>query len=165
MTDVFYPAEFSSARIAKQCSEIFWPEWSSSVVFENKGVDVEITARVGLGRPAGIADRDLPPALRRLAEKDRFTIEIKPTVGDDYPTVLRQMHAGKVEYLFLEEYTGKGATLEQFLGIFAASGRTVIFKDRVDEEFQRLLRPYEPEFDWDADPVPLHFDEFDPDID
>lgn len=158
MNNALCPAESNSAKIAGQLSTIFWPEWSSRVMFENKGIDVEIMARVAVGRPESIPDYELPPALRGLAENDTFTIEIKPTVGDDYPTVLRQMLAGKVRYLFLERYTGTGATLTQFLDIFAASGRTVIFKDDVDEQHRRLLKSHEPDDDWDDSPMSFDLD-------
>ena len=141
MNNVSYPAAFNSTDIVGRIPATFWPEWSSRVMFENKGIDVEIAAEC-------------------LGDSDTFTIEIKPTVGDDYPTVLRQMLAGKVRYLFLEKYTGTGATLDQFLSIFAASGRSVIFKHDVDDQHQRLLRSMNPEQDdnWDDFPVSFDFD-------
>jgi hypothetical protein len=37
-----------------------------------------------------------------------FEIELKPIIGDDYPTVLRQMKANKSAVLFVGEYTGQG---------------------------------------------------------
>lgn len=68
---------------------------------------------------------------------DRFQIEIKPTVGDDYPAVLRQINAlrrdgyGRV-VLFLERYIGVGATCDQFIAVFKQAGITVIFRDWVE---------------------------------
>lgn len=63
-------------------------------------------------------------------------IEIKPTVGDDYPAVLRQMKAldttgayGAI--LFLERYTGVGATAEQFEAIFKSAGIRVVYRHQV----------------------------------
>lgn len=79
-------------------------------------------------------------------------IEIKPTIGDEYPAVLRQMRAaisqsqirptkynnfgmGQEEVtnpvLFLEQYTGTGATEEQFIAIFESANIRVVFLDEV----------------------------------
>jgi hypothetical protein len=61
-------------------------------------------------------------------------IELKPTLGDDYPAVLRQMKINRnirlnPSYGFNEKYalivgecTAAGATIEQITAIFAASG-------------------------------------------
>jgi hypothetical protein len=59
-------------------------------------------------------------------------IEIKPTVADEYPAVLRQMLRNQSRYLFVGSYEGEGATKDQFVRIFAASGKTVVFKADVD---------------------------------
>ena len=53
-------------------------------------------------------------------------IEIKPTMGDDYPAVLRQMRASCCNALYLVQYTGEGATLDQVKQIFAASKITIL---------------------------------------
>lgn len=68
----------------------------------------------------------------------RFTIEIKPSVGDDYPAILRQINALRHRnygnpVLFLERYIGVGATHEQFVAIFKQAGIQVVFRDQVDE--------------------------------
>lgn len=59
-------------------------------------------------------------------------IEIKPSVGDDYPAVLRQMRANGSEILFTERYTGVGATEEQFIKTFALSDIKVVFRCDVE---------------------------------
>lgn len=59
-------------------------------------------------------------------------IELKPTVGDDYPAVLRQMNAQLANVLFLERYTGVGATEEQFVKTFEMSDIRVLFRREVD---------------------------------
>jgi hypothetical protein len=68
-------------------------------------------------------------------------VEIKPTVGDDYPTVLRKMLSIKRDsyggwitdpkILFLEHYTGTGVTLEQFIQFFKLSGIDVVFRHEI----------------------------------
>jgi uncharacterized protein (DUF3820 family) len=59
-------------------------------------------------------------------------IEIKPAVGDDFPGVLRQMRANGSIILFLDRYTGQGATREQFIKMFWSAGKLVIFRDKVE---------------------------------
>lgn len=68
---------------------------------------------------------------------DRFHVEIKPVVADDYPSVLRQMKLAKlrasgVVVLFLERYIGVGATRDQFIAIFKSAGIRVVFREDVD---------------------------------
>ena len=60
-----------------------------------------------------------------------YRVEIKPTVGDDYPAVLRQMRVNGAEILFLREYVGVGATKEQFIKTFEASNFRVVFLSQV----------------------------------
>jgi hypothetical protein len=79
-----------------------------------------------------------------------FGIEIKPSVGDDYPSVLRQMInirqnirrpnyfdelSGRYSFpqfiLFLETYNGIGATREQFIQIFKDRDIQVVFLEDV----------------------------------
>ncbi len=62
----------------------------------------------------------------------RFRIEIKPTISDDYPSVLRQMRASKSNVLLVGEYTGIGATEDQFIRTFEASGITVVFERQIN---------------------------------
>lgn len=73
-------------------------------------------------------------------KQDRLPIEIKPTVGDEYPAVLRQMKRNESSFLYIGEYQGEGATERQFVEIFAASRKAVIFKRDVDRVVaERLL--------------------------
>jgi hypothetical protein len=58
-------------------------------------------------------------------------IEIKPSVGEDYPAILRRLLAVRgwcEKILFLENYVGKGATEQQFVKIFTESGIRVVFR-------------------------------------
>lgn len=47
-------------------------------------------------------------------------------MGDDYPAVLRQMKGSRSDTLYLVNYTGEGATLDQVQKIFKASGIVVL---------------------------------------
>jgi hypothetical protein len=58
-------------------------------------------------------------------------IEIKPFVGDDYPSVLRQMRHQRTSVLLLEKYDGTSVTCDEFVAMFARSGRKVIFLNEV----------------------------------
>lgn len=57
----------------------------------------------------------------------RFYIEIKPTIGDDYPSVFRQMKRNHANFLLVGEYTGVGATKEQFIEFFKTGSIEVVF--------------------------------------
>jgi hypothetical protein len=108
------------------------PEWNDiDTEFEQKGVDVIVTASVRFAGQAeeiesgqvcewaGESAYSLSTSgWLRLAKDYRFAVELKPTLGDDYPAVLRQMRASDCDTLVIEEYTGSGATLTQVRAIF-----------------------------------------------
>lgn len=84
----------------------------------------------------------------------KIQIEIKPTIGDDFPSVLRQMKASmpvKYDYedsrdvkcLLVGTYTGVGATKEQFVQFFQSQKYRVIFASEID---QVILPEYETQF-------------------
>lgn len=67
---------------------------------------------------------------------ERFAIEVKPSVGDDYPAILRQIkniRCSGYHILFLERYIGSGATKEQFVAIFRKSGVAVVFREDAEK--------------------------------
>lgn len=107
--------------------------WEVAVAFEHRGADVFLAARA-LEENAAL--RHPLVSVEHLSGFDdcSFTlpIEIKPTVADEYPAVLRQMQRNKSRYLFVGAYQGEGATEAQFVAIFAASGIRVVFKRDVD---------------------------------
>jgi hypothetical protein len=65
-------------------------------------------------------------------------IEIKPSLGDDYPSVLRQILRYKTNFnvsfvLLIDRYVGEGATIEQVRKIFEKSKIKILFvKDILD---------------------------------
>jgi uncharacterized protein (DUF3820 family) len=65
------------------------------------------------------------------ARLNTIRVELKPGVSDDYPAVLRQMNANRAEVLLLREYTGRGATREQFIKTFATAGKRIVFLGEV----------------------------------
>lgn len=48
-------------------------------------------------------------------------VEIKPSMGDDFPAVLRQMQSSYCDILYLGGYNGVGSTLQQVKKLFALS--------------------------------------------
>lgn len=85
-----------------------------------------------------------------------YFIEIKPTISDDFPAVLRQMKASmpcdgynnyqkdKFFVLLVGSYTGTSATREEFIEYFATQGYIVIFENDVENlilpNFDKELR-------------------------
>ena len=65
---------------------------------------------------------------------ERLSIELKPTMGEDYPSVLRQvtkasprrMDTGEKIFVVIGEYRGKAVPLEQVKQIFAKSDVTLL---------------------------------------
>jgi hypothetical protein len=48
-------------------------------------------------------------------------IEIKPTIGDDYPSVMRQIKANKCNVLFYQSYSGAGISEQDMIKMFNMS--------------------------------------------
>jgi hypothetical protein len=107
--------------------------------FEKGGIDVRlrssITSREHLpdvyGNGCPIFHGDGLPVRPTSYATEILSIEIKPTIGDDYPAVLRQMLANHSEWLFVGAFRASGATREQFVKTFEASGKRVIFREDV----------------------------------
>jgi hypothetical protein len=106
--------------------------------FESEGADVVLRMQAYSKRHP-----DLVPSIpywrseHRVWNDERssrreFKIELKPTVGDDYPAVLRQMKRNGSTILFLSEYRGQGASEDDFIRTFEAAGMSVVFARDVD---------------------------------
>jgi hypothetical protein len=66
-------------------------------------------------------------------------IELKPQVGDDYPSILRAMKRRRYDgprALIVQRFDAEGATYDQVKKMFAASG----IKVRTLDEIQKLIR-------------------------
>jgi Exodeoxyribonuclease X-like C-terminal len=100
--------------------------WSFSRDFEVRGIDVKLSVTA---TSANHSSKLL--AGYSLGYWNALDIEIKPTVSDDYPAVLRQMKRNDSKVLFLKSYTGQGATREQFIKTFETTGFRVVFLDEV----------------------------------
>jgi hypothetical protein len=102
--------------------------------FEQRGIDVRLGCCIETVERLPARDRYSSEIFESeiRVHVDGFTIEIKPTVSDDYPAVLRQMRANGSRVLFTQNYTGIGATEEQFVKTFALSDIKVVFRREVD---------------------------------
>jgi len=66
-------------------------------------------------------------------------IECKPFIGDDYPTILRQMKAIEACCLVVHQYVGDGVEVNVFQRIFENENITVLFEHEIDS-----IEPTEP---------------------
>jgi len=117
----------------------------SSPRFEtSRGIDVCFDIRTGIQWCASesVNDRAWPTTSKEFI----FPVEIKPTIGDDYPAILRQVKRSGADCLLVRSYTGIGATKEQFVRLFDSQGIKVIFESDVD---QVELPPFDRELSID----------------
>lgn len=64
-------------------------------------------------------------------------IEIKPRIGDNFPSTMRQMKRQKSQFLYVREYTGSGVKRDIFVQMFESQGLKVVFeKDVLDKKSQ-----------------------------
>jgi hypothetical protein len=62
----------------------------------------------------------------------RFTVEIKPVVGDDYPNILRQMKTSRSNQLLVGEFRATSASWDEVVKIFAMSKISVAHMEEVE---------------------------------
>jgi hypothetical protein len=104
----------------------------SGVTFESESVDAQWAIYAGI---EVVIDR-----VRNESwwHSDGFTIakilsvEIKPEVGDDYPSILRQMRSNGSTFLFTRSYVGSGVDQPTFIQFMDSQGIRVIFESEVD---------------------------------
>lgn len=88
--------------------------------FERQGIDAQWMAHIWVAEPrqtpVGIESTEWTYFDRRIA------VECKPSLGDDYPAVLRTAHATHCDAVVVERYSFVGGTREQVHQLFSASG-------------------------------------------
>jgi len=122
--------------------------------FEVQGVDVSLTIQYsitfntekvdGFGRKEALesyfnAQKEFISSTQYYDNNkyidDSFIIEVKPTVSDDYPEILRQMkrkwQSDCKLILFLSEYTGVGLSKDNFIKLFNNENIKIIFESEI----------------------------------
>jgi hypothetical protein len=112
------------------------PTLQSKVLFEKKGIDVFIDYWLDL---TGLFEEK--HELCNRIKEGSLGIEIKPSLGDDFPTVLRQMERLGVRTCLAEHYTGRGASEPIVKKMFEANGYDLIFVREVEAEMLNLRAP------------------------
>jgi hypothetical protein len=124
----------------------------SDILFEEKGVDVQFTVEYGykeFGIPENVfyqASNVFNNFWRESSCKVDMKVEIKPAIGDDFPSVLRQIKKSGSNTLLIKEYTGTGATFEEFRKFFI-SQKLRVFEEQFVEEI--ILPSYDEVFVFD----------------
>lgn len=104
--------------------------WWRKVEFESEGADVSLFAGFLIDIPN---DYSSPFYRQRDFLSLNQRIECKPSVGDDYPAILRQMKKHSSDTLLIGEggFAAAGATFEQVKKIFAASRITIVLLSEI----------------------------------
>lgn len=113
----------------------------SNPIFEN----VDVSFRISYGLDFYYEHRGVRKQYinRKICE---IKLEIKPTISDDFPSVLRQMKASmpirfnennylvtRYYLLLVGKYTGIGASISEFREYFKTQGYIVIFEDEISD--------------------------------
>lgn len=61
-------------------------------------------------------------------------IEVKPSLGDDFPSVMRQMQRLRCRYLVIQTYTGRGVSLQDLRKMFAANDLRLVMLQEIEAE-------------------------------
>jgi hypothetical protein len=87
--------------------DLWYPEFERTIRYKGDGTDIGSQRYFWMQWGCGIA------------------VECKPSLGDDYPAVLRFMHAlpdNKWKVVIVENYSFRGGTVEQVRKLFQSSG-------------------------------------------
>jgi hypothetical protein len=104
----------------------------SPVEFERNNIDIYFSSCVSL---------KLNNEIQSLLQSERIissffpqehAIEIRSTIGDEFPSILRKMKSTHANALFLAHYIGRGVTRRQFIDFFASQHIKVIFANDVE---------------------------------
>lgn len=86
--------------------------------FEYKGVDVVLKWTV---------EFDI------YTETGTLNVELKPSLGDDYPSVMRQMRTLGCRHIVVGTYTGRGLSEPQLRSMFETNGMRLVFLQEIEE--------------------------------
>ena len=99
------------------------PVFHNHVEFEHRGVDVVLKWAWHEGGAGPIGSHG-----------GCCAIEIKPSFGDDFPTIMRQMRRLNASYLLAEQYTGRAVPLQDLRRMFGANGVRFLLLREIEAE-------------------------------
>jgi hypothetical protein len=114
-------------------SDVPWEKYRlfSSARFEQSGVDVVLYWTHSDSRPSDL----------RFAHTSELKIELKPSIGDDYPTIMRQMQRLGTKYVVAETYNGRGVSEPVLRQMFEANGQVLAFLRDIEAELPGIRAP------------------------
>lgn len=114
---------------------------TSDVEFESDGTDVSFHSYIETGNKLDYDEKhnEIMEGLYNEFKYFSYRIEIKPIVSDDFPAVLRQMKISNSNILFINSYTGIGATIEEFIDYFKSQKIRVVFEAELESFNMSLL--------------------------
>lgn len=104
----------------------------SAVQFEHRGIDAVIGI-AWVAPDSKLSNHDLLSPHIGLGQSV-LNVEIKPSMGEDYPTVMRQMRRLGSIYLLVGEYSGRAVSLPQLRQMFTANGQMLVTMQDVEAE-------------------------------
>jgi hypothetical protein len=113
--------------------------------FEDEGADLSIFFRGGhsidlagdtyfyLNKDHSSERTDFKPKIELVdVFKFAYRIELKPSIGDDYPAILRQVVASECDVVLTQSYCGVGASFDQVQTIFKSRSVRLILDSCLD---------------------------------
>ncbi len=119
----------------------------SKVLFEKESVDATYDVSYGYSMGASESDeRMFGSFFNQIWDCSYYyelRIELKPSIGDDYPSVLRSMKANRSNILIAREYNGTGVTWDQAKEFLNSQGIKVLEEAEIESfelpEFEQTL--------------------------
>ena len=78
------------------------------------------------------------------AKNWRFKIEIKPQLGDNFPSVLRQMKRNNADHLLIDLFEASNCSLEQVRAYFATKEMKIIALSEIEARIKKRLNENTP---------------------
>ncbi len=111
----------------------------TKIEFEKKGLDVHYDVSYGYS-DFGVSETTYRRAATVLNKfwnnsscNQKIRVELKPYVGDDFPAVLRQMKTSGANILVIKEYTGTGASFEEFKRFFTSQDMKIFSEQEIEQ--------------------------------